>query len=313
MPTLIDYRRRIRSVKSTQQITRAMKFVAAAKLRRAQEGVFSARPYAREIIRVVRSAAARMETPAHPLLERRAEERLLVIVLTGDRSLCGAFNSNVIRHAAEFLRAHSSQKIQLMVVGRKGRDTLRRRGFSFVAEYLNVSAHVEFSKAKEISARIAELYSSGEVDAVYAIYNEFKNVMVQKLRAEKLLPIDPAVIVSESSEKEERSVAGHAGPGSSLPMEPAPTGASLLVDYIYEQPVTEIFGRLVPRYLDAEVFRILLESAAAEHAARMTAMDSATRNARELIDKLTLEMNKIRQAAITKELIEIVSGASIAS
>ena len=312
MPTLLDYRRRIRSVKSTQQITRAMKFVAAAKLRRAQEGVFSARPYAREILRVLRSAAARMETPAHPLLERRPEERLLVMVLTGDRSLCGAFNSNVIRHATEFLRAHSAQKIELIVVGRKGRDTLRRRGFQFVGEYLNVSASVDFAKAKEISARIAELYVSGEVDAVYAIYNEFKNVMVQKLRAEKLLPIDPAVITSEGGGQEESAVAGHAGPESSLPMQPSPAGTSLLVDYIYEQPVAEIFGGLVPRYLESEVFRVLLESAAAEHAARMTAMDSATRNARELIDKLTLQMNKIRQAAITKELIEIVSGATSA-
>jgi F-type H+-transporting ATPase subunit gamma len=310
MPTLIDYRRRIRSVKSTQQITRAMKFVAAAKLRRAQDGVFSARPYAREILRVLRSAAARMEKPAHALLERRPEERLLVMVLTSDRSLCGAFNSNVIRHATEFIRAHAAQKIELIVVGRKGRDTLRRRGFSFQAEYMNVSASVDFNKAKEISARIAELYTSGQVDAVYAVYNEFKNVMVQKLRAEKLLPIDPAVIISESGA--EHAVEGHAAPGGSLPREPAPSGGALLVDYIYEQPVTEIFGGLVPRYLEAEVFRVLLESAAAEHAARMTAMDSATRNARELIDKLTLEMNKIRQAAITKELIEIVSGATSA-
>jgi F-type H+-transporting ATPase subunit gamma len=313
MPTLLDYRRRIRSVKSTQQITRAMKFVAAAKLRRAQEGVYSARPYAREILRVLRSAAERMEKPAHPMLERRPEEKLLVMVLTGDRSLCGAFNSNVIRHASEFLQAHSGQKIELIVVGRKGRDTLRRRGYKFAAEYLNVSASVDFGKAKEISARIAELYVSGEVDAVYAVYNEFKNVMVQKLRAEKLLPIDPAVIASEPGGIAEGSVAGHAGPGSSLPMKPSPEGTTLLVDYIYEQPVAEIFGGLVPRYLEAEVFRILLESAAAEHAARMTAMDSATRNARELIDKLTLQMNKIRQAAITKELIEIVSGATSAT
>ncbi|MGA8224538.1 MAG: ATP synthase F1 subunit gamma [Candidatus Acidiferrales bacterium] len=313
MPTLLDYRRRIRSVKSTQQITRAMKFVAAAKLRRAQEGVYSARPYAREILRVLRSAAERMEKPAHALLERRPEEKLLVMVLTGDRSLCGAFNSNVIRHASEFLQAHSGQKIELIVVGRKGRDTLRRRGFKFAGEYLNVSASVDFGKAKEISARIAELYVSGEVDAVYAVYNEFKNVMVQKLRAEKLLPIDPAVIASESGGKAEGLVAEHAGTGSSLPMKPAPGGTALLVDYIYEQPVAEIFGGLVPRYLEAEVFRILLESAAAEHAARMTAMDSATRNARELIDKLTLQMNKIRQAAITKELIEIVSGATSAA
>jgi F-type H+-transporting ATPase subunit gamma len=311
MPTLLDYRRRIRSVKSTQQITRAMKFVAAAKLRRAQEGVFAARPYAKEIIRVLRSAAARMESPAHPLLQRRPEEKILVMVLTGDRSLCGAFNSNVLRHAMDFIREHHAQKLELIVIGKKGRDTLRKRGFSFVAEYLDVSAKVEFSKAKEIAARVAELYTSGEVDAVYAIYNEFKNVMVQNLRAEKLLPVDPEV-VKKLPEGEELAT-HHAGPGGSLPTEPAPGGQGRLVDYIYEQPVEQIFNGLVPRYLEGEIFRILLESAAAEHAARMTAMDSATRNASELIEKLTLRMNNIRQAAITKELIEIVSGAASAT
>jgi F-type H+-transporting ATPase subunit gamma len=311
MPTLLDYRRRIRSVKSTQQITRAMKFVAAAKLRRAQEGVFAARPYAKEILRVLRSAAARMESPAHPLLQRRPEEKILVMVLTGDRSLCGAFNSNVLRHAMDFIREHHTQKLELIVVGKKGRDTLRKRGFSFVAEYLDVSAKVEFSKAKEIAARVAELYTSGEVDAVYAIYNEFKNVMVQNLRAEKLLPVDPEV-VKKAADGEEL-LAHHAGPGGSLPTEPAPGGQGRLVDYIYEQPVEQIFNGLVPRYLEGEIFRILLESAAAEHAARMTAMDSATRNASDLIEKLTLRMNNIRQAAITKELIEIVSGAASAN
>ena len=311
MPTLLDYRRRIRSVKSTQQITRAMKFVAAAKLRRAQEGVFAARPYAKEILRVLRSAAARMESPAHPLLQRRPEEKILVMVLTGDRSLCGAFNSNVLRHAMDFIREHHTQKLELIVVGKKGRDTLRKRGFSFVAEYLDVSAKVEFSKAKEIAARVAELYTSGEVDAVYAIYNEFKNVMVQNLRAEKLLPVDPEV-VKKAADGEEL-LAHHAGPGGPLPTEPAPGGQGRLVDYIYEQPVEQIFNGLVPRYLEGEIFRILLESAAAEHAARMTAMDSATRNASDLIEKLTLRMNNIRQAAITKELIEIVSGAASAN
>jgi F-type H+-transporting ATPase subunit gamma len=311
MPTLLDYRRRIRSVKSTQQITRAMKFVAAAKLRRAQEGVFAARPYAKEIIRVLRSAAARMEAPAHPLLRRRPEEKILVMVLTGDRSLCGAFNSNVLRHAMDFIREHHAQKLELIAVGKKGRDTLRKRGFSFVAEYLDVSAKVEFSKAKEIATRVAELYTSGEVDAVYAIYNEFKNVMVQNLRTEKLLPVDPEVV--KKSPDGEELAARHAGPGGSLPTEPAPGGQGRLVDYIYEQPVEQIFAGLVPRYLEGEIFRILLESAAAEHAARMTAMDSATRNASELIEKLTLRMNNIRQAAITKELIEIVSGAASAN
>jgi F-type H+-transporting ATPase subunit gamma len=311
MPTLLDYRRRIRSVKSTQQITRAMKFVAAAKLRRAQEGVFAARPYAHEIIRVLRSAAARMETTAHPLLERRDEERLLVVVLTGDRSLCGAFNSNVIRRTTQFLQEHKSQKSGMLIVGKKGRDTFRKRGWKFVAEYLNVSGNVEFAKAKEIAAKIAGRYANKEVDAVYAIYNEFKNVMVQRLRAEKLLPIDPAVVEQEKGTRPKSSQ--REGAEASLPHELSPSGQAWIVDYIYEQPVQEIFNGLVPRYLESEVFRILLESAAAEHAARMTAMDSATRNASELIDTLTLQMNKIRQAAITKELIEIVSGAASAT
>jgi F-type H+-transporting ATPase subunit gamma len=289
MATLLDFRRRIRSVKSTQQITRAMKFVAAAKLRRAQEGVFAARPYAREILRVLRSAAARMESTAHPLLERRPEERILTVVLTGDRSLCGAFNTNVLRRATTFFREQSSKTIQVMAIGKKGRDTLRKRGASVVAEYINVSANVDYVTAKEIGGKIGEMYAAGEVDAVYAVYNEFKNVMVQRLCTAKLLPIDPAVLASEAAAE-------------------AP-----LVDYLYEEPLVDIFSGLLPRYLEAEVFRILLESAAAEHAARMTAMDSATRNASELIDKLTLEMNKIRQAGITKELIEIVSGAASAT
>jgi F-type H+-transporting ATPase subunit gamma len=305
MPTLLDYRRRIRSVKSTQQITRAMKFVAAAKLRRAQEGVFAARPYAREILRVLRSAAARMDTTAHPLLERRPEEKILIVVLTGDRSLCGAFNTNVLRRATSFMRENSSKKNELIVVGKKGRDTLRKRGRSFLGEYIGVSSRVDFSAAKDIAARIAELYAKKEVDAVYAIYNEFKNVMVQNLRAEKLLPIDPAIL-SEKSEPERDS---H---GDLLPHGLSASGNVTLVDYIYEEPVEQIFNGLVPRYIESEIFRILLESAAAEHAARMTAMDSATRNAADLIDKLTLDMNKIRQAAITKELIEIVSGAASA-
>jgi F-type H+-transporting ATPase subunit gamma len=309
MPTLLDYRRRIRSVKSTQQITRAMKFVAAAKLRRAQEGVFAARPYAHEIVRVLRSAAARMELTVHPLLERRPEEKILIVVLTGDRSLCGAFNTNVLRRATAFARENSPKKIQGIAVGKKGRDTLSKRGWKLAAEYLGVSSQVDYSKAKEISAKIAELYANHEVDAVYAVYNEFKNVLVQRLRVAKLLPLDPGVLGSQA---EEIATESGTAPGELLPRELAPSGQGLLVDYIYEEPVNDIFDHLVPRYLESEVFRILLESAAAEHAARMTAMDSATRNASELIDRLTLEMNKARQASITKELIEIVSGAASA-
>jgi F-type H+-transporting ATPase subunit gamma len=308
MATLLDFRRRIRSVKSTQQITRAMKFVAAAKLRRSQEGVFSARPYAHEILRVLRSAAARMESTAHPLLERRPEEKILVVVVTGDRSLAGAFNSNVLRRAMQVLRENSSKKVSVLPIGKKGRASLKRAGWSFVAEYVNVSGNVSFDIAKEIAGKIAELYASREVDAVYAVYNEFKNVMVQNLRSEKLLPIDPAVLTTERPESVRTGTAAHE---EALPHDLTPSGRSL-VDYIYEEPVGQIFNGLVPRYLESEVFRILLESSAAEWAARMTAMDAATRNASELIDKLTLEMNKIRQAGITKELIEIVSGAASA-
>jgi F-type H+-transporting ATPase subunit gamma len=309
MPTLLDYRRRIRSVKSTQQITRAMKFISAAKLRRAQEGVFAARPYAGEILRVMRSAAARMESAAHPLLERRPEERILVVVLTGDRSLAGAFNTNVIRRAILFIHENSTKKSQVLAIGKKGRDQLRKRGWTIAGEYLNVSNKVDFSIAKEIAGKIAAMYAAREVDAVYAVYNEFKNVMVQKLRTAKLLPIDPGILNEESAEKTGMSAAEE----SALPHDLSASGKAQLVDYIYEEPVEEIFGGLVPRYLEAEVFRILLESAAAEHAARMTAMDSATRNASDLIDSLTLDMNKIRQASITKELIEIVSGAASAT
>jgi F-type H+-transporting ATPase subunit gamma len=311
MPTLLDYRRRIRSVKSTQQITRAMKFISAAKLRRAQEGVFAARPYAGEILRVMRSAAARMESAVHPLLERRPEEKVLVVVLTGDRSLAGAFNTNVIRRTIQFVRDNSTKKLEIVAIGKKGRDQVKKRGWSMAGEYLNVSSKVDFSTAKDIAGKIADLYARREVDAVYAIYNEFKNVMVQKLSVMKLLPIDPAILDEE--QKKQPGMTSDAEHDPNLPHDLAASGKSQVVDYIYEEPVAEIFSGLVPRYLEAEVYRILLESAAAEHAARMTAMDSATRNASDLIEKLTLDMNKIRQAGITKELIEIVSGAASAT
>jgi len=310
MATLLDYRRRIRSVKSTQQITRAMKFISAAKLRRAQEGVFAARPYAGEILRVMRSAAARMESAVHPLLERRPEEKILLVVLTGDRSLAGAFNTNVIRRTIQFVRENSSKQLQMLAIGKKGRDQVKKRDWMIAGEFLNVSSGVTFPIAKEIAGKIAELYSTREVDAVYAVYNEFKNVMVQKLTVMKLLPIDPAILDEE--QKKQPGMTSDAEHNPDLPHDLAASGKSQVVDYIYEEPVAEIFGGLVPRYLEAEVYRILLESAAAEHAARMTAMDSATRNASDLIDSLTLQMNKIRQAGITKEIIEIVSGAASA-
>ncbi len=307
MPTLIDFRRRIRSVRNTQQITRAMKFVAAAHLRRAQERVFAARPYARQMLRVLQSASARVESPTHPLLLRRPEERVVVLVLTGDKGLCGAFNANVVRKALEFLREHAEQELEFIPVGKKGRDALAKRKCNVVAEYVRVSMKVEFARAKEIAAKVMALYTDGEVDAVYAIYNEFKSVLAQRLIVEKLLPIDPELF---QSGREETAPATATRTASTLPVRPAAEGSALLVDYIYEQSPEEIFSRLLPRHVETQVYRVLLESSAAEHAARMTAMDSATNNAAELIDQLTLQMNKIRQAAITKEIIEVVSGAA---
>lgn len=301
MPTLLDYRRRIRSVKNTQQITRAMKFVSAAKLRRAQEGVYRARPYAKEIRRVLQSAMQRISEPQNPLLEQRPEQRILVLVITADKGLSGPFSTNVLRRTVEYARSLKGKEVRAIGVGRKGVEGLKRRKWKLAAEYLNVSMHVEFHHAEEISKRISELYVSKEVDAVYAIYNEFKSVMVQHLLVEKLLPLNPE---SFAEGREKQPASGKKDESDKL---------AETVDYIYEEPPEEIFAKLVPRYLETEIFRILLESAAAEHAARMTAMDAATTNAGELISSLTLDMNKIRQASITKEIIEIVSGASFAA
>jgi F-type H+-transporting ATPase subunit gamma len=299
MPTLLDFRRRIRSVKNTQQITRAMKFVAAARLRRAQEKLFAARPYAQEMLVLLRSTMARVENPAHPLMVRRPEERLLLLVLSSDRGLCGAFNTNVIRRAVEFLREHKEKTIEMIPIGKKARDALSKRNGKFAAEYINVSTRVEFSQAREIAAQVMERYTAADTDAVYALYNEFRSVLTQRLTLEKLLPIEPA-------RWDAPAIATSGGGESGLPGADPVT----LVDYLYEQPPAQIFGRLLPRFVETQVFRAVLESSAAEHAARMTAMDSATNNAAELMDQLTLHMNKVRQATITKEIIEVVSGAT---
>jgi len=282
MATLLDFRRRIRSVKSTQQVTRAMKFVSAARLRRAQEMAIEARPFSTAVTQIVRSVAGRMESPTHPLLARRPEERALLVIVTGDRGLAGAFNANAVRRGIEFLRSHSAQKMEVLAVGRKGRDSFRKQKWPLIGEYVGVTARADFKRAQEIAAKIIEHYSSDKTDAVYLLFNEFKSVITQKMVLEKLLPIDPA--------------------------EPDTTGSQ--VDYIYEQPAEELLNGLLPKFVEARIYRMIADSSAAEHAARMTAMDSATRNAGELIDTLTLKMNKIRQAAITKEIIEVVSGAS---
>ena len=288
MPTLLDFRRRIRSVKNTQQITRAMKFVAAARLRRAQEAALAARPYAKELVRVLRSTMARVESPQHPLLARRPEERILVIVLSGERGLAGAFNTNILKRAVEFFRSKQGKKIVVIPIGKKGRDVLRKAGMEFAGEYVNVLARVDLGIAREIAKLVTELYSREAIDGVYAVFSEFKNVLAPLLVTEKLLPIEKI----EQSE------------------ETALERAASQIDYLYEQPETQILDRLLPRYLETQILRIMLESSAAEHAARMTAMEAATKNAGEVIDALTLHMNKVRQAAITKEIIEIVSGAA---
>jgi F-type H+-transporting ATPase subunit gamma len=282
MPTLLDIRRRIRSVKGTQQITRAMKMVAAARLRRAQERVFNARPYANQMMTLLSSLAARTEQRSHPLLAVRPEEKVLLVLVTGDKGLCGAFNANLIRAAQSYLDEHHDRKVAMIAVGRKGRDFFRRRPVEMIAEYAGIFSRLEFAHAQEIAKQIIDLYSCEAVDAVDFIYNESKTILTQRLTRERYLPIKP--------------------------LEPAQGEA--LVDYIYEEPASEIFAMLLPRYVEIEVYRALLESSASELAARMTAMDAATSNAAEMIDSLTLHMNRVRQAAITREIIEVVSGAA---
>jgi F-type H+-transporting ATPase subunit gamma len=288
MPTLLDFRRRIRSVKNSQQITRAMKFVAAARLRRAQESALAARPYAQELARVLRSTMARIDEPEHPLLAKRPEKNILAIVLSGERGLAGAFNTNILKKANEFFKANKDKKIITVPVGKKGRDSLKKAGFNFAAEYINVLTRVEFGTAREIATLATQLYAKEEIDAVYIVFSEFKTVMTANLVTEKLLPVEAI------REGEESSAAKNEAP----------------VDYIYEQPEEQILDKLLPRYVETQILRAMLESSAVEYAARMTAMESATKNAGDVIEGLTLHMNKVRQAAITKEIIEIVSGAS---
>jgi F-type H+-transporting ATPase subunit gamma len=281
MPSLLDIRRRIRSVKNTQQLTKAMKTVSAAKLRRAQERVVSARPYANQLRHVLAGLAGRIEKIEHPLLEVRPENRLLLLVVTADRGLCGGFNSNLTKAAQGFLRQHQDTVVQLFTAGRKGRDFFRRRKADIAGEYINFFSKLDVAHAKDIAQQLIEKYSSAETDAVYITYNEFKSAIQQRIVVERLLPLRGADL-----------------------KEP-PSG----VDYIFEQQPQEILNRLLPRYVEIEVYRALLESAAAEHGARMAAMDTASRNAGDMIESLTLNMNRIRQAAITREIIEVVSGA----
>jgi F-type H+-transporting ATPase subunit gamma len=283
MPSLIDLRRRIRAVKSTQQITKAMKMIAASRLRKSQERVVNARPFAIQALRVLRDLAARTDASAHPLLAEREEKRILAFVLTSDKGLCGSFNTNIIKAAVQAILARPDQHVDLGLVGRKGRDFFRRRGFPVVYEAVNIFQHLKFEDAEAIAQVAIEYYTGQKTDAVYLIYNEFKSVIQQRIVAEKLLPI-PRADLHEAD-------------------------ASTRVDYIYEPGPAELFDRILPGHVRVQVWRALLESAAAENAARMTAMDAATKNASEMIDSLTLYMNKVRQAGITREIIEVVSGA----
>ena len=286
MPSLTDMRRRIRSVRNTQQITKAMKMISAARLRRAQDRVFNARPYAGLLREVLESLAARIESPAHPLLARRPQERLLALVLSGDRGLCGAFNTNIVRASERFLAEHREQQVELVLIGRKARDYHRRRRAAIRREFIGIFSRLDFSQAQEIASDVIAAYAEEKTDGVYLIYNEFKSVLSQRVVVEQLLPL------------------------REFQPPPSRAAAFLKVDYIYEQPPQEMYAALLPNYVESLTFRALLESVAAEHAARMTAMDSATSNAGEMIDHLTLTMNRIRQAAITKEIIEVVSGAA---
>jgi F-type H+-transporting ATPase subunit gamma len=290
MANLLDIRRRIKSVKNTQQITKAMKMVSAAKLKRAQDRVINARPFANKMTEVLASLAAQIpEDFHHPLLDARGDERYLVVLVTADKGLCGAFNTNLIKAGQVFLKENAGKNVEMLAVGRKGRDFFRRRT-GIAGEYVGLSGkgRIDFSEALEVARDVVKRFTEDEeIDKVFLIFAEFKSVLNQRIVVEQLLPI------SRTAEEEEES-----------------PDSSKVQDYIYEQPPAEIFSRLLPRLVETQIFRALLESVASEQGARMTAMDAASKNAGDLISSLTLNMNRVRQAAITREIIEIVSGAS---
>jgi F-type H+-transporting ATPase subunit gamma len=298
MPSLIDLRRRIRAVKSTQQITKAMKMIAASRLRRAQERIVSARPFAQRMLQVLNGLVSRVDQDAHPLLRIPAEGtgNPLLIVITADRGLCGSFNSNVIKAAGQFIVSEGKgHEIALGLIGRKGRDFFKRRGFDVRYETVGIFQKLSFGDATDIADVAIEEFTSGRASSVYLVYNEFKSVMTQRIVVERLLPI-PRL-------EEE--------PGTPKPLgEGGAKAGGPDVDYLYEPTPAEIFKDLLPRHVQVQVYRALLESNAAFFAAQMTAMDAATRNSSDMIESLTLYMNKVRQAAITREIIEVVSGAS---
>ncbi len=342
MPNIRDIRTRIRSVKSTRQITKAMKMVAAAKLRRAQERAMASRPYARMLVNVLESAMLRADVNdpktgqlCNPLLAVRPENNILLVLVTGDRGLAGAFNSNVLKAATKFLDHFKDKNIDVLAIGRKGRDFMRRRfpmgkagetrkgKVQVIGEHLNLLAKVDYEQVSEIADHIAKAYIDEQIDSVYLIFNEFKSVIAQRLIAQRILPAQELgrreVALAEDFTLEERERMGEAARSAGISTkehEPsemeaeAAKFATAPVDYIWEQSPGEIFADLLPRYVAFQIFEGMLESVAAENAARMTAMESASNNANDVIDSLTLTMNRARQATITKEIIEIVSGAA---
>jgi len=307
MPSLLDIRRRIRAVKSTQQITKAMKMVAASRLRRAQERIQHARPFANEMLRVLNSLATRVDSAAHPLLDERkvprAGGKALLFVITADRGLCGSFNTNAIKGAGAFIVEDPAREVALGLIGRRGRDYVARRGFDVRYEQVNLFQALQYSHAQRIAEAAVEEFTTGRVDSVYLVYNEFRSVISQRIVVERLLPI-PRLDIDAPSLVSPKPGSGTAGGGG-----PQNAGITPPVDYLYEPTPAELFTTLIPRHVEVQVFRALLESNAAFYAAQMTAMDSASRNAADMIDQLTLYMNKVRQAAITREIIEVVSGA----
>ena len=357
MANILDIRRRIRSVVNTRQITKAMKVVSAAKLRRAQERTLAARPYAQMLTNVLKSLVARAEIydpetgePKHPLLAQRPEKNILLIVVTGDKGLAGAFSANITKAASRFIESKAGKNIDIEAIGRKGRDFLRRRypaapvqthsladdeestetraaageragPIQITGEHVGVLGKLDFSQARTLAESVMERYEREEIDSVYLVFNEFKSVIAQRLIVEQILPIEQVgeqvVRLAEEMTEEEKKKAKEAAISAGVGLRgesPADKVAEKFgtadVDYIYEQPPEELFRALLPKYVSIQIFRALLESVAAEHAARMTAMDSATSNATDMIDSLTLAMNRARQAKITKEIIEIVSGAA---
>jgi F-type H+-transporting ATPase subunit gamma len=290
MASLLDMRRRIKSVKNTQQITKAMKMVAAAKLKRAQDRVVASRPFAKKMSEVLGGLSAKVADEfSHPLLDERGDEKYLIVLVSADKGLAGAFNANVIKATQAFLRENEAKSAEMIAVGRKGRDFFKRRSVVFRDEYIGLtgSGTANLNDALEIARNLIKTFTEDtSIDKVFLVYTEFKTVLSQKPVIEQILPI-PRIETESEGET-----------------------ASSQAEYIYEQPAAEIFGKLLPKQVETQLYKSMLESVASEQGSRMTAMDSASKNAGELIDTLTLNMNRIRQAAITKEIIEVVSGAA---